>query len=103
MPIETKSSSNNDVFVISVKGAFDFSMLEEFRNAYSKNIDLDDSARVVIDMRETSSINSSALGMLLNMQRYLNKKDREIEIINMNHIVKRVLDITQFNSKFKIE
>lgn len=103
MPVEIKSSENNDVFVISVKGAFDFSMLEEFRNAYSDYDAIKSSTRVVIDMRDTSSINSSALGMLLNMQRHLNKKDREIEIININHVVKRVLDITQFGSKFKLE
>lgn len=101
MTIEFSLTENNDVLVISVKGAFDFSMLNEFREAYS--CDMDKDTRVVIDMRDTSSINSSALGMLLNMQRHLEKDDGEISIINCNDVVKKIFNITHFNKKFQIE
>ncbi len=103
MSVNTSLSEDNDAFVISVKGEFDFSMFNSFRDAYTNLVELTASTRIVIDMRDTSSINSSALGMLLNMQRYLNKADGEIEIINANYVVKRVFNITQFDSKFKIE
>ena len=100
MTIETKLTENNELLVISIKGAFDFSMLDDFRTAYT--CEIDKSAKVVIDMRDTSSINSSALGMLLNMQRHLGKGDGEINIINCNEVVKKIFSITHFNKKFKI-
>lgn len=101
MSIETKFTDDNELLMISIKGTFDFSMLNEFRAAYSG--EMDKSIKIVIDMRDTSSINSSALGMLLNMQRYLNKDDGEIEIINSNDVVQKIFNITHFNNKFNIK
>jgi len=101
MAVEFAFTENNEVLVISIKGVFDFAMLNDFRAAYSG--DIDKSVKVVIDMREASSINSSALGMLLNMQRHLEKADGEIEIINCNPVVAKIFNITHFNKKFRIE
>jgi len=98
--IESKLSDDQRILVISIKGIFDFSMLGEFREAYSG--DIDKSVKVIIDMRDTLSINSSALGMLLNMQRSLGKEDGEIEIINCNETVQKVFNITHFNKKFLV-
>ena len=100
MTVETKLTENDELLVISIKGSFDFSMLDDFRVAYTREIDK--STRVVIDMRDTLSINSSALGMLLNMQRHLDKADGEIKIINCNDVVKKIFSITHFNKKFNI-
>ncbi len=101
MVIETKITEDNDALLISIKGKFDFSMLNDFRQAYS-----DKSAtykHVVLDMRGASTIDSSALGMLLNMQRYLNKGDGEIRIINCNDDVTKIFQISHFDKKFTIE
>ena len=100
MTVETKLTENDELLVISIKGAFDFSMLDDFRIAYTR--DIEKSTRVVIDMRDTLSINSSALGMLLNMQRHLDKDDGEIKVINCNDVVKKIFNITHFNKKFTI-
>ncbi len=101
MAVTTSSSENGGVLIISVGGEFDFSLLNEFRQAYSDEaVKLLD---IVVDMRSASTIDSSALGMLLNMQQYLNKGDGEISLINCNSAVKRVLDITHFEKKFTIK
>lgn len=101
MAIETKLSEDGDLLVIKIKGNFDFTMLNEFRQTYC-----DDSVtpnKYVVDMRDTPTIDSSALGMLLNMKRYLNLPDGNIKIINCNKVVQKVLLITNFNKKFTIE
>ncbi len=85
---------------IAIRGRFDFSMLAEFREAYGR---IEAKAQnVIIDMTHTETIDSSALGMLLNMQRHLNKGDREIRIINCNEDVRNIFDITRFDRKFDI-
>jgi anti-anti-sigma factor len=101
MAIETRLSNDDTVLVIGINGPFDFSLLNEFRQAYSK--DEYQTKNITIDMRRTSTIDSSALGMLLNMQRYLKKKDREINIINCGPVVLKVFQITHFNEKFTIK
>jgi len=101
MSVESKLSTDNMTLVISVKGVFDFNLLNEFRRAYS---DTDGSIKkVVVDMRDTTAIDSSALGMLLNMNRYLKKFEVEIYIENCNEHVKGIFDITHFNKIFTIE
>lgn len=100
MNVTTKFSENNTVFTISISGSFDFNSLNSFRQAYSS--EEVQSAKIIIDMRSTETIDSSALGMLLNMQRNLNKSDGEISIINCNPVVAKIFAITHFGKKFNI-
>lgn len=101
MTITHNYNSQNNIYMIRVSGKLDFNCLAEFRTAYST--DEAGSARIVLDLQQTDSIDSSALGMFLNMQRELGKADREISIINANPVVSEVLKIAHFNKLFDIK
>ena len=101
MSINAEFSDNKSIYTIFINGDFNFSMLREFKNSYAV-ADVAD-AKVIIDFRETDMIDSSALGMLLNMQKDLNKEDQEITIINSKDFVRKILTITNFEKKFTIE
>ena len=100
MPVENKLTNNNSAVVISIKGKFNFDLRNEFRDAY--NVDDYKSKKIIIDLRDTPTIDSSALGMLLNMQRSLDKKDGDIDIINCNPDIFKIFQVTHFEKKFKI-
>jgi len=101
MSIECKYTENNTVLTISIKGVFNFALLNEFRRSYTcEGASL---AEIIVDMAATTSLDSSALGMLLNMQEYLEKSDGEIRIIKCNADVMKVFDITCFDKKFSID
>lgn len=100
MSIETRFKDDDATLIIAIRGRFDFSMLGEFRQAYSEAAQ--PPGQVVVDMRNADTIDSSALGMLLNMQRYLKKADREIRIINCNEDISNIFNITRFDRKFTI-
>lgn len=100
MTVRTQVSDNNTL-TIAVDGKFDFGLLTEFRQAYS-----DDYGRIlnyVIDLRGTNGMDSSALGMLLNMQKFVNSDDRKIKIVNCHPNLKKILLIARFDKKFNIE
>jgi anti-anti-sigma factor len=101
MTVKTNLSQTGDALTISVDGKFDFGSLNEFRQAYSQ--DHGRVSKYMVDMRSTSTMDSSALGMLLNMKKYLNKNDREIRIINCNPALKKILLIARFDKKFEID
>jgi HptB-dependent secretion and biofilm anti anti-sigma factor len=101
MSVVSKKSTDNTTLIISVKGVFDFNMLNEFRRAYSGENEC--VKKMVVDLRDTSAIDSSALGMLLNMNRYLESTGVEVFIENCNEHVRGVFDITHFNKIFTIE
>jgi len=101
MPIEARYDDDEKKLVIRVNTKFDFTLLNEFRQAYSN--DNAKSAEIVIDLRSTPTIDSSALGMLLSMQEHLGKKDTEISIVNCNEDVMKIFNITHFDNKFTIK
>jgi len=101
MEIEAGFSENNTIYTISIKGDFNFSGLQKFRDSYKDN-ELS-AVKIIIDFRETTIIDSSALGMLLNLQSDLNKKDNEITIVNSNDVIRKILTITNFSNKFNVE
>lgn len=84
---------------IAIVGRFDFNILQEFRDAYS---DKEGSqGQFVIDLAQTEYIDSSALGMLLNMKNHLGVEDRVIEIKNCQPNLMKIFSIAHFDKKFK--
>lgn len=98
MPVDSALSSDGKNLTINISGRFDFEIVQEFRNAYAdhKNVNY------IIDMRATEHMDSSALGMLLNMRKSLGDSAR-ISIINCRPQIKKILTISRFDKKFSIE
>lgn len=96
MPV--KCTEDGNTLTISITGRFDFEMVQEFRSAYADK----KAGSYVIDMRGTEHMDSSALGMLLNMRKSLGE-NADISIINCRPQIKKILTISRFDKKFKIE
>ncbi len=99
MSIETKPSSDGKSVVINVKGRFDFSQVNDFRKAYESN---PVNALFTVDLRQTEHIDSSALGMLLNMRNFLGGDAAKIEIVNSAPGIRKIFEISRFDKKFTI-
>ena len=101
MSLSTSISPDGQTFTIQIKGKFDFNLVQTFRSAYNElNDELD---QVVVDLRETEYMDSSALGMLLNMQKSLGNKVESIKISNCRPQIKKILQISRFDKKFEID
>jgi anti-anti-sigma factor len=99
--ITTSPSNDGESYTISVNGNFDFNLVKLFRASYS---DLNPAPRkIIVDLRHTDTIDSAALGMLINMKKFLGKADGEIELQNCNQTVKRILSIARFDILFTID
>jgi anti-anti-sigma factor len=98
MPVENTQSSDGKTVTIGITGRFDFEVVQEFRAAYSEKPNVD----FIIDMRATEHMDSSALGMLLNMRKSLGDSAK-ISIINCRPQIKKILTISRFDKKFDIE
>ena len=101
MSLSTSLSSDGQIFTIEIKGKFDFNFVQEFRNAYSTIEGQVET--VVVDLRETEYMDSSALGMLLNMQKSLSGQVNNIKISNCRPQIKKILQISRFDKKFNID
>jgi anti-anti-sigma factor len=100
MAIETRLSDDGRILTIKIDGRFDFSTHQEFRDAY-ENWDREISS-YVIDMSDTSYLDSSALGMLLLLRDYAGGDEASISIENCSSDVRRILTISNFEQLFTI-
>ncbi len=81
---------------------FDFKKVELFRKSYEQ-IDSAKARSVSIDFSNTKYMDSSALGMLLNIQHYFKDKSVTIKIANPNEQIRKIMSISRFDQKFVIE
>ncbi|WP_018692706.1 STAS domain-containing protein [Algicola sagamiensis] len=101
MSLNKHLSQDGKQLTIQIKGKFDFNMVQMFRDAYE---DVGENRpTVVIDLRETDYMDSSALGMLLNMQKTLDNKVDGFRISNCQPQIKKILQISRFDKKFSID
>ncbi|WP_404339017.1 STAS domain-containing protein [Pseudoalteromonas mariniglutinosa] len=101
MSLIHNTSADGATLTIRIKGKFDFNLVQSFRNAYG---DLDANVtQVVVDLRETDYMDSSALGMLLNMKKTLSDSIKTIQISNCQPQLRKILQISRFDKKFDIK
>jgi len=100
MLINTNVSKDGSVLTIGIQGRFDISSYEMFMSAYEN---MGQSMRTYeVDMRETSYLDSSALGMLLLLRDHAGKNST-IKILNCNDNIRKVLSITNFEKLFDMQ
>ncbi len=100
MTIQSVLSADGKELIITVKGRFDFSSLQLFRNSYEK-VD-GKPERYVVDLKESEYLDSSALGMLLALRDYAGGDAADIKIVNCTNDVRKILLITKLDELFDV-
>ena len=95
----TATQSDDNQVVIQVSGRFDFTCHQAFLEAYSEYPKGE--KRFVVDLSAADYMDSSAMGMLLQLREH---SDREsgVELINGNREVREILHIANFDRLFAI-
>lgn len=101
MGVEKDLSGDGKTLTIILDDKFDFAKVQEFRDTYSDGIDGVET--IVVDLANTEYMDSSALGMLLNMQKSLKEQVSDFQIVNSRPSVAKILQISRFDKKFTIK
>ena len=101
MSIWSSASTDGRELTINIEGRFDFSAHQDFRESYEKAESDPEEYRV--DMKETTYLDSSALGMLLLLRDHAGGDSANIKIVNCNADVKKILTISNFEQLFAID
>lgn len=100
MAVTSVISEDGSKLTIAIKGRFDFAKHQEFRDAYETLQPKPQS--IVVDLKEATYLDSSALGMLLMLRDYAGGDDSDIRVINSSSDVSKTLEISNFNKLFDI-
>ena len=100
MAITSLPSSDGQELTILIQGRFDFGAHQEFRNAYERVNSTPQ--RYVVDLKDTTYLDSSALGMLLLLRDHAGGDSAQIRLLNCSPDVRKILAISNFEQLFKI-
>lgn len=101
MGVQFNIDNSGKELTIKVDGRFDFSAHQEFRDAYEAIAS--DVNRYVVDLGNTSYLDSSALGMLLLLRDYAGGDSASVKIVKCNDDVRKILTISNFEQLFTIQ
>jgi len=101
MGIDSSSSEAGNSVTIKVSGRFDFSIHQDFIKAY-KNHPKGKKAYIV-DLSDAEYMDSSAMGMLLQLREHSDKQLGGVVLANGNESIQQILRIANFSKLFKIE
>lgn len=87
--------------VVALGERFDFGEVDEFRRCY-EGINANERSSIVIDFRNTRYMDSSALGMLINLKKHFENSSAKVSIANCNDQIRKIFSISRFDKKFNI-
>jgi anti-anti-sigma factor len=100
MSIESEVSLDGKKLTIAIKGRFDFGSHQLFRDAYERFYKVPQV--YIVDLKETTYMDSSALGMLLLLRDHAGGDNSEVQVINSSSDVRKILAISNFDKLFDI-
>ena len=86
---------------ITIVGRFDFSILQDFRNAYSI-VDDDPVEHIIIDLSQSEHMDSSGMGLLLTLKKELNMAPGNIELKYCRPHIRDALFTARLDNYFKV-
>ena len=93
------TSEQGNTITIKVSGRFDFSAHQDFLSSYSK-VPKGEKA-FVVDLSSTEYMDSSAMGMLLQLREHADKSS-QIKLVNASANIQEILRIANFDKLFQL-
>ena len=84
-----------DTIKIEIHGFFDFSMRSRFQDAYknqSKNI------LYIVDMSRSTSLDSTAIGMLLSLSKHVDKDRKKLHIVGCGPNIRKIFAMSHLDA-----
>lgn len=101
MAVTSVLSPDGTTLTITISGRFDFGAHQEFRNAYERH---SKSPKLyVVDLKDTTYLDSSALGMLLLLRDHAGGETATVRLANSSEDVRKILAISNFDKLFEID
>jgi HptB-dependent secretion and biofilm anti anti-sigma factor len=101
MSISSELSADENTVTIKISGRFDFSTHQEFMQAYKAHPKGEKA--FIVDLAYAEYLDSSAMGMLLQLREHSVIGNKRVVLRNANDAVRDVLAIANFEKLFQIE
>lgn len=94
--IESIYDEKTQALTLVLHQDFDYALTKEFETAYQRA-----ASHYILDMAKVTYLDSSALGLLLNLREFAFKQHAKVSIVNMNDVVLEIFRVLNFHKIFK--
>lgn len=101
MGLSVEVSPDHKVVTIAIEGKFDYTLYRAFRESYKPYTD--SGISYVLNLAKADYMDSSALGMLLQLREHAGGDAAQVRIVNCSPPLAKVLKIANFQRLFAIE
>lgn len=99
--IELNISSKDNITVVEIAGRIIYETENEFRNTILGLVD-EDKVNIVLNLGKLSYVNSSGLGILINLLKVAQKKGGDIKLAELQGEIRELFSITSLDQIFSI-
>ncbi len=100
MAVNVNLKADTRELTVKISGRFDFSVHQDIRKATDQVTST--IKQVIIDLKATEYVDSSALGMLLVLRDKIGGDKQKVKIVNASPEVKKILEIASFDKLFSL-
>ncbi len=100
MAVNVNLKADTRELTVKISGRFDFSVHQDIRKATEQVTST--IKQVIIDLKATEYVDSSALGMLLVLRDKIGGDKEKVKIVNASPEVKKILEIASFDKLFML-
>jgi anti-sigma B factor antagonist len=97
----SKEPLDSERHVVAVRGEIDLRTAPELKAALSESIESGHS-RIVVDLTDTTFLDSTALGVLIGAVKRLRSRDGRLTIVNVDDNIAKTFEITGLDQIFPI-
>jgi anti-sigma B factor antagonist len=97
----SKEPLDSERHVVAVRGEIDLFTAPELKAALSESIESGHS-RIVVDLTDTTFLDSTALGVLIGAVKRLRSRDGRLTIVNVDDNIAKTFEITGLDQIFPI-
>ncbi|MBF0467390.1 MAG: STAS domain-containing protein [Desulfamplus sp.] len=101
MKVQPIVSDDGKTLTLEVWGKLDITLYKSFNDSYKDKVA--SVSKVIIDFSEVEYVDSSGLGMLLVLRERCGGDEADIDIVNANTSVRKILETTNFQQLFTIK
>lgn len=83
-----------DKLIVFMMGELDHHSAEEVRSKIDDRLDRESIAKLILDFKDVSFMDSSGIGVVIGRYKKMTMKKGNISIANVNNSVKRVFDLS---------
>ena len=97
----SQESLDSERHVVAVRGEIDLFTAPELKSALSEAIE-SGHTRIVVDLTDTTFLDSTALGVLIGAVKRLRSRDGRLTIVNVDDNIAKTFEITGLDQIFTI-